>query len=164
MRDRVRLFLREHSYRKSGGVTIDISDWYYDARFRQRLQADPSFDATRFREPYLAHLWDRAQYYDQVSQTCLGRSVHHILLTHYTLLNALFLSDVIRTFESRGWSIVSAEEAFADPVFERKPDTIPAGESLLWRLPSQSGKFPGRLRHPGEDGPYEKPVLDRLGL
>jgi peptidoglycan/xylan/chitin deacetylase (PgdA/CDA1 family) len=37
-RDAMRSFLAEHGYR-NGHVTIDASDWYYDARLRQRLTA-----------------------------------------------------------------------------------------------------------------------------
>jgi hypothetical protein len=60
--------------------------------------------------------------------------------------------------------VIGAEEAFADPVFRRQPDTVPAGESLIWALAKESGKFETRLRYPGEDDVYEKPLLDQLGL
>jgi hypothetical protein len=43
-------------------------------------------------------------------------------------------------------------------------DAIPAGESLIWSIAHASGKYEDRLRYPGEDGEYEKPLLDRLGL
>ena len=60
--------------------------------------------------------------------------------------------------------MIDAEEAFSDEVFTRQPDTVPAGQSLLWALAKESGKFEARLRYPGEDDVYEKPVLDRLRL
>jgi hypothetical protein len=41
---------------------------------------------------------------------------------------------------------------------------VPAGESLLWALAKETGKFDSLLRYPGEDDVYEKPKLDRLGL
>ena len=67
-------------------------------------------------------------------------------------------------FLSKGWGIAGADEAFSDSVFNRQPDTAPAGESLIWALAKESGKFEGRLRYPGEDDTYEKPVLDQLRL
>jgi len=163
VRDRLRAFLTRHGYR-NGSVTIDASDWYYDQRLVARLAADKSFDVTRYRQPYLDHLWDRAQYYDQLSRDALGRSVPHTVLLHYNLLNSLFLGDVLAMFRAKGWGIVEAEEAFSDPVFTRQPATAPAGESLIWALAKETGKFEGRLRYPGEDDVYEKPLLDRLGL
>ena len=162
-RDRMREFLAAHRYR-IGHVTIDASDWYYDNRLRQRLANDAGFDANRFRQPYLDHLWDRAQYYDNLSTQLLGRSVPHTLLIHWNLLNSLFLADVLDMFRRRGWQIADAQDAFRDPIFLRTPKTVPAGESLLWALAKETGKFDSVLRYPGEDDVYEKPKLDRLGL
>jgi len=162
-RDRLRSFIARHGYR-NGAVTIDASDWYYDRRLLARIEAESSFDVTRYRQPYLDHIWDRAQYYDQLSREVLRRSVPHTLLIHYNLLNSRFLADLLKMFQSKGWAIIDAEEAFADRVFERQPDTAPAGESLLWALAKETGKFESRLRYPGEDDTYEKPILDHLHL
>jgi peptidoglycan/xylan/chitin deacetylase (PgdA/CDA1 family) len=163
LRDRLRAFLARNGYR-NGAVTIDASDWYYNDRMLARIKADRGFDATRYRQPYLDHIWDRAQFYGQLSHDVLGRSVPHTLLIHYNLLNSLFLGDLLAMFRSKGWNVIDAEEAFADPVFTRQPDTAPAGESLIWALAKETGKFDSRLRYPGEDDVYEKPLLDRLGL
>jgi peptidoglycan/xylan/chitin deacetylase (PgdA/CDA1 family) len=162
-RDRMREFLVTHRYR-NGYVTVDASDWYYDNRLRQRLSTDAAFDVNRFRQPYLDHLWERAQFYDDLSLQVLSRSVSHTLLIHWNLLNSLFLTDVLNMFHRHGWRIVSAEHAFRDPIFLRAPKTVPAGESLLWALAKETGKFEDILRYPGEDDVYEKPKLDRLGL
>jgi hypothetical protein len=163
LRDRFRSFLAQHGYR-NGAVTIDASDWYYNQRLLTRLEAKRGFDVTLYRQPYLDHIWDRAQFYDLLSRDVLGRSVPHTLLIHYNLLNSLFLGDLLTMFRSKGWGVIDAEEAFSDQVFTRQPDTEPAGQSLIWALAKETGKFEGRLRYPGEDDVYEKPVLDRLGL
>jgi peptidoglycan-N-acetylglucosamine deacetylase len=163
IRDRLRAFLALHGYR-NGAVTIDTSDWYYNQRLLDRIQAESSFDVNNYRQPYLQHIWDRAQYYDSLAREVLGRGVSHTLLIHYNLLNALFLGDLLAMFRSKRWEVVDAEEAFSDPVFNREPATVPAGESLIWALAKESGRFEGRLRYPGEDDTYEKPRLDRLRL
>jgi peptidoglycan-N-acetylglucosamine deacetylase len=163
LRDRFRSFLATHGYR-NGAVTIDASDWYYNQRLLARLKAEPGFDVTLYRRPYLEHIWDRARFYDQLSHDVLGRSVSHTLLIHYNLLNSLFLGDLLAMFRSRGWDVIDAEVAFSDPVFARQPNTAPAGESLIWSLAKETGKFEVRLRYPGEDDVYEKPTLDRLRL
>jgi len=163
VRDRLRAFLAQHGYR-NGAVTIDASDWYYDQRLRKQIEDDRKFYVNRFRQPYLDHIWNRAQYYELLSRDALGRSVPHTLLIHYNLLNSLFLTDLLAMFRSKGWAIIDAEESFADPIFNRQPDITPAGESLIWALAKETGKFESRLRYPGEDDAYEKPSLDRLGL
>jgi len=162
-RDRMRAFLADRGYR-NGHVTIDASDWYYDLRLRQKLQQQPRFDVERYRDPYLAHLWDRAAYYENLATSVLGRSIPHTLLIHYNLLNALFLRDVLAMFRERGWKWIDASEAFRHPVFLSAPKTVPAGESLVWALAKETGRFDGELRYPGEDDTYEKPKLDGLGL
>ncbi|MDP9007809.1 MAG: polysaccharide deacetylase family protein [Pseudomonadota bacterium] len=160
-RDGFRMFLDSSGY-KPGPVSVDASDWYYSKRLVDRLTREPQADRLAYRDAYLRHLYDRAQYYDGLSRAVLGRSVAHVLLLHHNLINALFLRDVAQMFRDKGWSIIDSETAFQDPVYAMRPDVLPAGESILWALAKQKG-IPG-LRYPGEDDVYEKPILDRLHL
>jgi peptidoglycan/xylan/chitin deacetylase (PgdA/CDA1 family) len=160
-RDGFRAFLDSNAY-KVGAVSVDASDWYYSQRLSERLKGNPSAETRPYKEAYLRHLYERAQYYDGLSRTVLGRSVAHVLLLHHNLINALFLKDVIQMFKDKDWTLIDSEAAFADPVYGLRPDTLPAGESILWALAKKKG-VPG-LRSPGEDGVYEKPILDRLHL
>jgi hypothetical protein len=112
----------------------------------------------------LNHLWDRATFYDGLSRKALGRSARHTLLIHHNVLNELFLGDVLDMFQSKGWKLIDASEAFTDPVFDATPNIVPAGESIIWALAKESGKFNDLLRYPGEDDVYEKPKMDKLGL
>jgi peptidoglycan-N-acetylglucosamine deacetylase len=160
-RDGFRAFLDSKSY-KTGPVSVDASDWYYSQRLSDRLQEYPNTDKIPYRDAYLRHLYDRARYYDGLSRTVLGHSVAHVLLLHHNLINALFLKDVIQMFKDKGWALIDSEAAFRDPVYGMRPDTLPAGESILWAL-AKKNAVPG-LRSPGEDAVYEKPILDRLRL
>lgn len=160
-RDGFREFLDAHAY-KSGAVSIDASDWYYSQRLSDRLKNNPNADTLPYRDAYLRHLYDRAQYYDGLSRQLLGRSVAHVLLLHHNLINALFLKDVIHMFQDKGWTLIDSEVAFQDPVYGMRPNILPAGESLLWALAKERGV--SGLRSPGEDDIYEKPILDRLNL
>ena len=157
-RDALRQFLTTHGMR-NGHVTIDASDWFYDAELRRRLVADPAYDVSRFRAPYLAHLLDRANYYDRLAKSVLNRSPRHTLLLHYNLINVLFLSDALRMFTEQSWNPISADYAYRDPVFQSVPVNMPAGESLIWALAKQTGHFEKQLRYPGEDDVYEKPNI-----
>jgi hypothetical protein len=160
-RDGFRAWMKARGYR-NGAVTIDASDWYYDQRYRAWREGHPSGDASGFRDAYLAHLWDRAGYYEGLAQGLGLKGVTHTLLLHTNELNADFLPEVIGMFRGRGWRVVDARAAFRDPVFRRAPATLPAGESLLWSL-ARERNLPG-LRYPAEDGDYEKPRLDALGF
>jgi len=162
-RDRFRSLLKENQY-KVGHVTIDASDWYVDQRIRERLEKDPTVNLDRYRNYLVAHLLDRAAFYRKLSLDVLGREIPHTLLVHYSYMNALFLPAVLEAFHQAGWEWIDANRAYEDPVFQRAPQTLPAGESLVWALAKETGKFDGILRYPGEDDKYEKPKMDALGL
>jgi peptidoglycan/xylan/chitin deacetylase (PgdA/CDA1 family) len=162
-RDGVRSFLSQNGYH-TGHVTIDTSDWVITSRLSDRLAKDPSADAKPYRDYYLAHMWDRAQYYDQLSRRVLGRPVKHTILVHYNLLNGLFLSDLIEMFKSKGWQFIDAENAFGDPVFNEKPKVLPAGESIIWALAKANGKIAPTLKYPAEDGETVTADMIKLGL
>jgi hypothetical protein len=158
----MRRFLAQHGY-QNGAVTIDTSDWYIDERLERRLRIKPEADTTGYRDYYLQHIWDRSSYYDNLSRVALGRSVKHTLLVHYNLLSELYLADVLDQYKRKGWKLIDAEHAFSDPVFSEQPNVLPAGDSLVLALALQSGKA-ARQRYPSEDGDYEAPNMDRLGL
>jgi hypothetical protein len=151
----------ERRYR-SRSVTIDASDWYYDVRFRRWKQQHPGADPAPFRAAYLAHLWNRTGYYDALARKVLGRNVRHTLLLHTNGINAAFLPDVIRMFRDRKWQLIDAAAAFEDPVYDQQPNTLPAGQSVIWGLARARGEE--QLRFPGENESYEKPILDAAGL
>lgn len=162
-RDEVRAFLKQRGYR-NGHVTIDASDWAVDSRLTKRLKNDPAADLRPYRDFYLAHMWERAVYYDDLARKVLGRSVKHTLLVHFNLLNALFLGDLLDMFKKKGWKLIDAVDAFKDPVFASEPTNVPAGESIIWALAKQTGRFDSLLRYPGEDAGYENAKMDKMGL
>ncbi|HKF03221.1 MAG TPA: polysaccharide deacetylase family protein [Candidatus Sulfotelmatobacter sp.] len=161
-RDGMRSFLREHGYR-IGRATIDASDWAIDARMTKKNNTAHA-DLTGYRDFYLEHIWQRAQYYDSLVSRLMLAPVRHTVLLHHNALNALFLSDLMAMFRSKGWTLVDAEYAYQDAIYDRQPKTLPAGESLVWALAKESGKFEKELRYPGEDDIYENPRMDALKL
>jgi peptidoglycan-N-acetylglucosamine deacetylase len=162
-RDDVRSFLGEHGYR-IGRATIDASDWAISDRLEKRMEGDRKADTSGYGEFFKQHIWDRAQYYDGLARRILTHAVRHTVLLHHNLLNALFLDQLIAMFVERGWKPIDAVHAYADPVYDRQPKTLPAGEGLIWALAKESGKFDEELRYPGEDDIYENPKMDALGL
>lgn len=163
-RDGMRAFLTERGYR-IGRATIDASDWAISARLESRLNAGSTAVATEgYRDFFLQHIWERAGYYHSLSQQVVTRPVRHTVLLHHNVLNALFLDDLIAMFVARGWRPVDAEYAYADPIYDRQPRCLPAGESLIWGLAKETGRFESRLRYPGEDDVYENPKMDALRL
>jgi peptidoglycan-N-acetylglucosamine deacetylase len=159
----MRAFLQQHGYR-SGRATIDASDWAITARMEARTQTDAKADLTPYRNFFRQHIWERAQFYESLAQRVWDKPVRHTALLHHNPLNAMFLDDLITMFVDRNWKMIDADQAYADPIYDQQPKILPAGESLIWSLAKQNGKFEKELRYPGEDDVYENPKMDALKL
>jgi peptidoglycan/xylan/chitin deacetylase (PgdA/CDA1 family) len=162
-RDSINAFLKRTGY-KNGYVTIDNSDWFINSRMIKFMEEHPDSSIEKYKKYYIEHLIDRAKYYDDIAYKLLGRRVKHTLLLHHNLTSALFLNDLMEAFEKEGWKLIDAEDAFDDPIFEMIPDIVPSGESIIWGLARESGKFDGVIRYPAEDSPYEEDRMNQLGL
>ncbi len=163
-RDAMRTFMSDNGYR-NGHVTVDNSDWAIDQRLTARLKKDPNANLKPYRDFYLEHMWARAEYYDTLARKVTRRAVKHTILTHFNLLNALFLNDVIQMLKGKGWVPMDAETAFnEDSVFRAQPKVVPAGESIIWSIAKEKGTIAKSLRYPAEDAQYENKRMNKLGL
>ncbi|MBL7806631.1 MAG: polysaccharide deacetylase family protein [Saprospiraceae bacterium] len=161
----IRAVLAKHGYR-NGYVTIDASDWFVNAQLLKSLQKngpnDPNIE--KYRDFYVKHIMDRANYYENLAYQLTNRHIKHTLLLHHNLSSALFLDDLIQAFKQAGWDIADASQAFQDDIFKQLPTTVPAGESLIWSLAKQTGQYEAQLRYPAEDSRYELKAMKSLGL
>ena len=162
-RDSLISSLKQINY-KNGYVTIDASDWYLNSLLIKFMKNNPNESIEIYKEAYIAHLLDRAKYYDDLALEVLGRKVKHSLLLHHNLTSALFLGDLITAFRNNGWELVNAKEAITDDVYKKEINTIPAGESIIWSIAKESGKYENTLRYHAEDSEYEVEKLKDLGL
>jgi peptidoglycan/xylan/chitin deacetylase (PgdA/CDA1 family) len=135
-RDRLRIALAERGLR-NGYVTIDSSDWNMEALTKQAFAEGKSVDMEALKALYIETFVDAANFYDQLAVKTLGRSPAHVYLLHETDLAALYIEDAIAALRADGWEIISADEAFADPLGQQVPDVPSAQgtltESLAWQ-------------------------------
>lgn len=160
-RDAVYQWLEQHQYR-IGGVSIDASDWFYNQKYINYAKQQDLDKLQQLKQAYIAHLLNRAEYYDKLAQLSLKRSPQHVLLLHVNAINAAFLKDVITAFQQHGWTFISAERALQDPLYALHSQNIPAGESVIWSIAKTQGIT--QLRYPAEDAPYEIDNLKQHGL
>lgn len=163
--DSIRNILAKYGY-LNGYVTIDASDWYIDQRLRERIKkvGFENAEIQKFRDFYIGHIMERANFYENLSYGITKRHINHTLLLHHNLASALFLGDLIESFKEKGWELIDADNAYQDPIFENIPKSDFAGESLIYSLAKQSGKYNDSLRYPAEDSRYEKDKMNQLGL
>lgn len=163
--DSIRKILVNHNY-LNGYVTIDASDWYINQRLIEKINLVGLEKAKleQFKNFYVQHIMERANYYEKRSFEINNRHISHTLLLHHNLTSALFLDDLIDKFKASGWEFIDADKAYQDKIFEKIPASNFAGESLIYSLAKQSGKYNQSLRYPAEDSQYEKGKMDKLGL
>ena len=163
--DSIRRILTNNNY-LNGYVTIDASDWYINQRLIEKIR-EKGFEKTEiniFKDFYIQYIIERANYYEKLSFEMNERHINHTLLLHHNLTSALFLGNLIEKFKEEGWEVINADKAFQDKIFEKIPNPNFAGESLIWSMAKQSGKYDHSLRYPAEDSRYEKGKMNKLGL
>ena len=159
-RDSMRVAMKTDGY-KNGYVTIDASDWYIDAQISIALKKDINTDLTPYKEYYINHILDRAKYYDSLAHLVFKRDIKHTLLIHHSLLNALFLDDLLTALNENGWKLINAKEAYYDVISSQQPLIEPCGESIVWQCAELIEEISKTLRYPGEDEEYEKEPLEK---
>jgi peptidoglycan-N-acetylglucosamine deacetylase len=130
-RDAMRRALTAAGYRNAY-VTIDNSDFLIANELRARFLADPRADPRPYRDIYLRHMLAFARFYRDAARDVFGRDIPHTLLTHFNLVSALYLGDLLDALRADGWSIAPVSAAYQDAVFQRQPNVLPAGDSLVW--------------------------------
>jgi peptidoglycan/xylan/chitin deacetylase (PgdA/CDA1 family) len=137
-RDAVRATLKEMQY-GSAYVTVDTYDWYMDSLLQEALKAGKTVDFDRLGDAYVDLMSDSIEFYDRVAQQTLGRSPKHVLLLHENDMAALYVDDLGTRLRANGWGIITAEEAYTDPIVATEPDTLVLGQGRVIALAVDSG-------------------------
>lgn len=122
-----------------GYVTAESSDWYLDDLATAARQAGKPMDMKALGRLYVSWHVAAADFADGLLRRTLGRQPAQVLLLHETDLAGLYLADLIRGLRADGWTIVSADTAYADPIARLRPDTPSANGSLTEMLAWEAG-------------------------
>lgn len=114
----------------NGYVTVDASDWFYEQAAIDAVKAGKRVDRAALRDLYIESHVESAEFADGLARRTLGRAPAQVLLLHETDLAAFWIGDLVRALESKGWTIVSADEAFADPIARITPN-VPVAQGTL---------------------------------
>ena len=115
---------------KNGYVTVDASDWNMEQLAIEAKAAGKTIDMDALRDLYVESHVQAAEFYDGLARKTLGRSPAHVMLLHETDLAAFWIDDMVAALRRSGWEIVSADEAFADPISTLMPD-VPSAQGTL---------------------------------
>lgn len=137
-RDAVRAALAARGLR-NGYVTADGADWNMEALTLAAAKAGKPIDMDALRFLYVETMVGAAEYNDQLARKVLGRAPAQVLLLHETDLAALFITDLAEGLRKAGWTIITADEAYRDPIGKRSPDVPSAQGTLTEALAWETG-------------------------
>jgi peptidoglycan/xylan/chitin deacetylase (PgdA/CDA1 family) len=149
-RDALRAALRERGL-VNGYVTVDLWDWAIDNLASKALADRRAIDLAALGAFYVETIVRGADFFDRTARATLGRSPAHVLLLHETDLNALFIADVVAGLEADGWTIVTMDEAYRDPIARVEPDTLHLGGGRINALAAAAGRDPEGLAYERND-------------
>ena len=138
-RDALRRALAERGL-SSAYVTVDSYDWYLESLTNRAVRAGQTIDRDALRQLYVDAIVGAAEFSDRIAVETLGRSPAHVLLLHETDLAALFIADAVAELRRRGWRIVSADEAFRDPIAGQEPDSMFLGGGRIAGIANARGR------------------------
>jgi peptidoglycan/xylan/chitin deacetylase (PgdA/CDA1 family) len=134
-RDALRAGLAARGLR-NGYVTAESSDWHLESLTRDAVRAGKKIDRTALGRLYVSWHVEAADFADAMMRRVTGRQPVQVMLLHETDLAALHIGDLVRALRKAGWTVVSADTAYADPIGKEMPDTPAANgtltEALAW--------------------------------
>jgi peptidoglycan-N-acetylglucosamine deacetylase len=128
-RDAVRSGLAARGLR-NGYVTTEAADWHIDSLTIDAAKAGKAMDMVALRDFYVARHVEAANFDEALAVKTLGRSPAHVMLLHETDIAALFIADLVKALRKDGWTIISADEAYRDPIGKLMPD-VPSAQGTL---------------------------------
>ncbi|MBA17359.1 MAG: polysaccharide deacetylase [Sphingomonas sp.] len=133
-RDALRAGLAERGL-ANGYVTAESSDWFIEQLTKEAVADGKAIDMAALRDLYVESHVEAAEYYDALARRALGRSPAHVMLLHETDIAALFIDDLVAALRARGWTIITADQAYADPIaVEARRYATPSAQGTLTEM------------------------------
>jgi peptidoglycan-N-acetylglucosamine deacetylase len=132
-RDAVRAALKKMGLR-NGYVTADGWDWFLENLAIKARKAGKPMDLDALRKLYVETHVQSADFADSLARRTLGRAPAQVLLLHETDLGALYIEDLVKALRADGWTIITADEAYADPIGKLPPPVKAAANGTLIQM------------------------------
>lgn len=139
---------------KDGYITVKTYDWYLNDRYTALSREEQRRCSVELKNLYVNHVESTIEFYDNLARKALGRSPKHVLLLHENDLAAHYLGDLIRDLNSKGWKIVSPEQAYKDPIQRQFPKELSHSQGRVAALASSKGFPENKLISPSENTEY----------
>lgn len=162
IRDAYRAALDERGL-SNGYVTVDTFDWHLQSRLDDAIMGGESYDMDAVRDAYVDMIVSSANHFDAIGQDTFGRSPAHVLLLHENDVAAMFIDDAIDALRADGWEIISADEAYQDPIASMETETLAVGAGKVAALAIDNGADYSILSHEGNTTEGVDALLEEHG-
>ncbi len=163
-RDAVRTGLAARGLR-NGYVTAEGSDWNLEALTIKAAKDGRAMDMKALGRLYVTTQMSGVAYHDELARRTIGRSPAHVLLLHETDIAAMFVGDLVAELRAQGWTIITADKAFADPLTKVMTDVpFAAGTltgSMAWQKDVSPPAWPILISTPMMDFLFENQVIKK---
>jgi peptidoglycan-N-acetylglucosamine deacetylase len=143
LRDRFRSWLKKNGYR-NGFVSIDNDDYLVSSKINQAKEQGRKIDYEKVQSIFLDHILGAVEFYDSLAIKTLGYSPKHVLLLHERDATVMFIKPLVKELRKRGWKIISAADAFTDPLYLEEPRNTYANNGIIAQVDfERTGKKAG---------------------
>ena len=115
----------------NGYATVDGSDWNIESRTADAVKAGKTIDMDALRDLYVETMVGAADFADELARKTWGRQPAQVIVLHETDIAALLIADLAKALRKDGWTIINADEAYADPISKLAPNVPYANGTLV---------------------------------
>lgn len=119
-------------------VSLDFSDWAYDAPYARCLARGDQRALSLLSESYLESARAQLAWANAAAASVLGRSLPQVLLLHANVATMHNLDALLTEYERAGASFITLREALRDPIYQG--DYEGSGGSVLTMASLATGK------------------------
>ncbi|MBK7960638.1 MAG: polysaccharide deacetylase family protein [Bdellovibrionales bacterium] len=132
-RNQMRDWLGRNNYR-NGLVSVDNDDTIVTDKIIKAKEQGKKVDHKKVEKLFLKHILSAAEFYDKLAVKNLGYSPKHVLLLHEMDGTVLYVDSLVKELRKNGWKIISAKEAYEDPLYLKTPKNTYAGNGIIAQL------------------------------
>jgi peptidoglycan/xylan/chitin deacetylase (PgdA/CDA1 family) len=147
----------------NGYATVDGSDWYIEAMTADAVSAGKKIDMDGLRTLYVTTMVGAADFADSLALKTWHRQPAQVIVLHETDIAALFIPDLVAALRKDGWRIVTADEAYADPISKLAPN-VPSANGTLLELAAWEKGIPKPCWYERNDMDLAKRLFDEQVL
>lgn len=144
--DSARAFLAEHGYRIAP-VSLSFDDYLWNGPYARCVAKNDTATIAEMEIAWTAAADSSLNYYRDLSHQLYGRDIPYVLLMHLGAFDAHMMPSLMALYRQRGVTLITLEEALADPFYKADADPRLPGqpESLEQAMEARGiGDYPDR--------------------